>query len=346
MDRNEFAQSIIWRKFNGVNDSVGIIVNPRSGGDVRRAVAAAGRSTVEEKVSIVRRIVLGAMAVGVENFFVNYEPMQIVRRATETIRGIEINYVNDTMTFTEEDSTIAARRLNELGVPCAGVLGGDGTNRAVVKGWQNIPVIPVSTGTNNAFPAFIEPTVAGTSLGLVATGAVSLNDVSVVAKLIHVSGEDEISDIALIDAVAVNDPYVGSLELFDPKTMNMAILTQADPAAIGFSSVGGLLKPLTAIEDSALYIRFAPVGSGSDMTKIKAPTAPGHYDTIGVEKVTSLSFGEEIPVTGEVLLAFDGERKLRVPRGKTVTLSVRRDGPQVIDPAKAMSHGRHVMIDG
>jgi len=328
-----------------VKDCIGLIVNPRSGGDVRRAVAAAGRSTVEEKVSIVRRIVLGAMAVGVTDFYVNYEPMQIVRRATETLRDIGIHYVNDSMTFTEEDSTFAARELRRREVPCVAVLGGDGTNRAVVKGWQDIPVIPVSTGTNNAFPAFIEPTVAGTALGLVATGSVSLNDVSVRAKLVHVTGGDNVSDLALVDAVAVNDPYVGSLELFDPQTMNMAILTQADPAAIGFSSVGGLLRPLTAIEENALFVKFAPIGSGRETMKIKAPTAPGHYDVIGIEEVKLLSFGEEISLAGEVLLAFDGERKLRVCDDETVRLSVQRDGPRVIDPAVTMRLGRQSMID-
>ena len=116
-------------------------MNPRSGGDIRRAVAAAARSTLEDKVSIVRRIVLGAIATGVRMFHANYEPMQIVRRATETIRDIEVVYVNDSMTFTEEDSTIAARLMKEKGVPCVAVLGGDGTNRAVTKGWKDIPVL-------------------------------------------------------------------------------------------------------------------------------------------------------------------------------------------------------------
>ena len=185
------------------------------------------------------------MAAGVTTFHANYEPMQIVRRATETIRDINVVYVNDSMTFTEEDSTIAAQLMKDNGVPCAAVLGGDGTNRAVTKGWMDIPVIPISTGTNNAFPVFIEPTVAGTALGLVSTGAVGLEDVTNQSKLIHVADNEGDIDIALIDAVAVNDPYVGSLELFDPETMVLAILTQADPIAIGFSSVGGLFHPVS-----------------------------------------------------------------------------------------------------
>ena len=271
--------------------------------------------------------------------------MQIVRRATETIRDIEVVYVNDSMTFTEEDSTIAARLMKEKGVPCVAVLGGDGTNRAVTKGWKDIPVIPISTGTNNAFPVFIEPTVAGTALGLVAVGEVKMEEVANQSKLIHVAGSEGDVDLALIDAVAVDDPYVGSLELFDPKTMVLAILTQADPIAIGFSSVGGLLHPVKDADDHALLVRFAPIGSGKDKTIIKAPTAPGHYDSIGIHESRTLSFGEKITVNGEVLLAFDGERKLRVKKGQSVDLSVRRDGPKVIDPAKALTLGRSVLID-
>jgi len=320
-------------------------VNPRSGGDIRRAVAAAARSTLEDKVSIVRRIVLGAIATGVRMFHANYEPMQIVRRATETIRDIEVIYVNDSMTFTEEDSTIAARLMKEKGVPCVAVLGGDGTNRAVTKGWRDIPVIPISTGTNNAFPVFIEPTVAGTALGLVSVGEVKMEEVASQSKLIHVEGSEGDVDLALIDAVAVDDPYVGSLELFDPKTMVLAILTQADPIAIGFSSVGGLLHPVKDADDHALLVRFASIGSGKDKTIIKAPTAPGHYDSIGIHESRTLSFGEKITVNGEVLLAFDGERKLRVKKGQSVDLSVRRDGPKVIDPAKALTLGRSILID-
>ncbi len=45
------------------------------------------------------------------------------------------------------------------------VLGGDGTNRLVAKKIGNIPLVPISTGTNNAFPINIDPTVAGLAAG-------------------------------------------------------------------------------------------------------------------------------------------------------------------------------------
>lgn len=322
---------------------VGIIVNPRSGGDIRRAVAAAGRSTIEDKLSIVRRIVLGARAVGVRRFLVNHEPMQIVRRATETLRDIEIVRVDDTMQFTEDDSTRAAAAMAEAQVAGIAVLGGDGTNRAVAKGWPDAPLMPVSTGTNNAFPIFIEPTVAGTTLGLLAAGIVDLADVSAIAKLVHVTVDGHDDDIALIDAVAVADRYVGSLELFEPDTMRLAVLTRGDPAAIGFSAVGGLLDPFTAADDAALLVRFAPV-EHHEGTVVHAPTAPGRHMPIGVTEVRRLALGEPVVTCGEVLLAFDGERKRRIPAGVQATLEVRRDGPRVVDPGRAMAAGRGYFV--
>ena len=73
---------------------------------------------------------------------------------------------------------------------------------------------PISTGTNNAFPVFIEPTVAGTALGLVSTGAVDLEDVSNQSKLIHVADHEGDIDLALIDAVAVDDPLCWVIRAF------------------------------------------------------------------------------------------------------------------------------------
>src|SRR5690606_37045985 len=175
--------------------------------------------------------------------------------------------------------------------------------------WPDLPVIPLSTGTNNAFPYWSEPTVAGSAAGLLATGAVTL-DASVArpAKVVRVVMPDEDHEVALIDAVAVADRWVGSLELFDPDTMRVAVLTRADPAAIGFSAVGGLLAPCDAADDHALLVRFAPVVDDPPIV-VTAPTAPGHYADVGVTECRPLAQDESVVVDGPVLLAFDGERK-------------------------------------
>ncbi|MDH4169538.1 MAG: NAD(+)/NADH kinase [Acidimicrobiia bacterium] len=315
---------------------IGLLVNPRSGSDVRRAVAAAASSTFEDKISIVRRVVLGALEHGVDHFVTMPDHHRIVARATETIRAARVEVLDDlAITHTEDDSRRAAAAMAERGCLLAVVLGGDGTNRVVAQGWPQGALLPMSTGTNNAFPYYVEPTVAGTAVGLLGSGQVALDDVALVQKVIGVRHGNE-RDLALIDAVAVTDPYVGSLELFDPDTMQVALLARADPAAIGFSAVGGLIEPVAAGEAEGLFLEFAAV-ENSPALVVRAPTAPGHYSSIGVRSVRRVGPGEEIAVAGPVLLAFDGERKRRVREGEVAQLWIEPAGPRVID-VRAVMH--------
>jgi hypothetical protein len=338
---------------NGSTPSIGLVVNPRSGNDVRRVVASAGTSTLDDKISIVRRIVRGAVANGAAHFVTNREPHHIVRRATETMAGVSVDYVASAIDNTENDSTEAARAMRALGCAVVIVLGGDGTNRAVCKGWTDVPLIPLSTGTNNAFPIWCEPTVAGLAAALVAIGAVAVDEVSERAKLVHVavdqaahnrstdrwdrrSGVSDEPDLALIDAAAVTDPFVGSLELFDPATMRALMLTRADPAAIGFSAVGGLLHPVSAADDAALYVALRDPARAKG--RLRAATAPGHIATVGVDHFRVVDLGQPVTIEGPTILAFDGERKRRLLDGDRATLTVRRDGPRVIDVGRVMRH--------
>lgn len=316
---------------------IGLVVNPRSGNDVRRVIASAGSSTLEDKTSIVRRVVLGARAAGATSFITHHEPHRIVGRATETLRGVTVEKVGEPIDNTEDDTTRAVAIMRERGCAVVLVLGGDGTNRAAAKGWPDLPVIPLSTGTNNAFPYWVEPTVAGSAAGLLATGEVAA-DAAVLrpAKVVHVEMPDGGEELALIDAVAVADPWVGSLELFEPATMRTAVLTRADPAAIGFSAVGGLLVPCDADEDRGVVVQFADPEADPPVLLV-APTAPGHYAAIGIRECRSVHLGVPVEVRGPVLLAFDGERKRRLHEGEVARLVVRRDGPQVVDVRAVMA---------
>jgi ATP-NAD kinase N-terminal domain len=315
---------------------IGLIVNPRSGNDVRRVIASAGSSTLEDKASIVRRVVLGARVLGATSFITHHEPHHIVRRATETMRGITVEKIGEPIDNTEHDTTRAVAIMRERGCAVVVVLGGDGTNRAAAKGWPDIPVIPLSTGTNNAFPYWVEPTVAGSAAGLLATGVVASDDTTLRrAKVVHVQMPDGVDELALIDAVAVADPWVGSLELFDPDTMRVAVLTRADPAAIGFSAVAGLLVPCDPEEPRGVLVRFCPPGDDPPV-RLYAPTAPGHYAAIGIRECRSVHLDDGIEVDGPVVLAFDGERKRRLHEGERATLTVRRDGPRVVDVRAVM----------
>ena len=197
---------------------IGIVVNPRSGTDVRRSVAAAGSVTVEDKANVVRRVVRGAREAGARHFMVHHDSHRIIRRATETMRDVELSWIDMDLTFTEEDTVAAVAAMRAADCAVVVVIGGDGTNRAAARAWPDLPVVPLSTGTNNAFSTMVEATVAGAACGHLATGRCRLDDVARMAKVVRVTprGADLPDDLALVDAVAVDDPYVGSFELFDP----------------------------------------------------------------------------------------------------------------------------------
>ncbi|NNE73567.1 MAG: hypothetical protein HKN26_07890, partial [Acidimicrobiales bacterium] len=158
-----------------------------------------------------------------------------------------------------------------------------------------------------------------------------------VVRIEHRTGGAIERDVALIDAVAVDDPYVGSLELFVPETMRAALLTRADPSSIGFSSIGGLLEPVAADDPDGLYLRFATEDADAQYW-VHAPTAPGHHSWIGIAEVRRVTCGEVIEIPGPLLLAFDGERKRRLRVGEVAALHVERDGPIVIDVRAVMAH--------
>src|ERR687887_268823 len=107
---------------------VGIIANPAAGKDIRRLVAHGSTFDNNEKINIVRRVLLGLDALGVEQ--VDYMPdtYTIVPRAAVTLR---LRPLPMPVLGTPGDSGEAARRLADLGVGCVVALGGDGTNRIV-----------------------------------------------------------------------------------------------------------------------------------------------------------------------------------------------------------------------
>ena len=224
-------------------DSIGIIVNPASGKDIRRLVAKASVFDNQEKRAIVRRAIAGAQAAGISRFYYVPDTHDIASSALSELGDkVQALAVPSPMTGTALDTRHGAEELKQIGCSAVITLGGDGTNRAVVSGWRDAPLVPVSTGTNNAFPVMVEATVAGAAAGLIASGNVALQDVSDRAKVVAIEIEDEDDDLALVDAVITSDRFIGARALLDSDRLIMAILTRASSAAVGIASIGGMLR--------------------------------------------------------------------------------------------------------
>ena len=178
---------------------IGIAVNPASGKDVRRLVARASVFDNQEKRAIVRRAIVGALAAGSNRFVYVPDSHGIAESALEEF-GDQVccDAVDAPRTGSVLDTIRGGRGLCAAHCAVVLTLGGDGTNRAVVLGWRNAPLIPISTGTNNVFPRLIEATIAGAAAGLVASGAVAFNAVATQVKTITVQIDGEADDLALL----------------------------------------------------------------------------------------------------------------------------------------------------
>ncbi len=181
---------------------VGVIANPMSGRDVRRLAARATSVTAESKRDQIARAVVGAAASGAGRILLVKEPMRISQSAVESL-GIdaEIELLDIGAQLKASDTQRAAEAMRDAGCGAIIVLGGDGTSRALAQVWQDAPLVPLSTGTNNVFPLMVEATVAGAAAGLVATGGVSLDEVARPAKIIHVERGGRVETTALLDMV-------------------------------------------------------------------------------------------------------------------------------------------------
>lgn len=318
--------------------TIGIIANPASGKDIRRLVAAASVFDNQEKRNIVRRALLGAIAAGVHRVLYMPDNHGIVESAADGIGGIECTAVESPLTGSALDTTRAAARMFEEGCGAVITLGGDGTNRAAVRGWRVMPLVAVSTGTNNVFPRMVEGTLAGAAAGLVATGCVPLKAVARRAKTITVMVDGEPDDLALIDVALLDAAFTGARAIWDPAALRRIVLARAVPAAVGLSAIGGLVLPLDDADRGGLLI---DVGEGGPLT-VRAPVAPGLYAPVPIRDWRRLRKGDTVRLEGPGIIALDGERERRLLAGQGATVSIRRDGPRVIDVAATMAAAAHL----
>lgn len=307
--------------------TVGIIANPAAGKDIRRLVAHGRFVPNQEKVNILKRIMAGLDAVGVERVVMMPDMGMLGKGALDgTHFDLEVEFL-DMIVFNEErDSTRAAEMMAQMGIGCLITLGGDGTNRAVAKGSGNIPLVPVSTGTNNVFPRLIEGTLAGLSAGVVACKLVDVEKVTKVSKRLEVYINDEFRDIALVDVAISKERFVGARAVWDMATVHELILCRAEPASIGLSAVGARLQPVSIDDKLGLYIR---IGSGG--CTVIAPIAPGMIIPIEIAEWHPIEIIEQVEIDlRPCTIALDGERSFSVQQGQSAYIRLSDKGPLVV----------------
>jgi predicted polyphosphate/ATP-dependent NAD kinase len=319
---------------------VGIIANPASGKDIRRLVSHATVVNNNEKVSIVRRLLLALYASGVRRIEIMPDHFGIGERALKGLRDRPevvdaTSLIDMSIEHTAADSLRAAQYLRDTGAGCIIVLGGDGTCRAVAKGAGVVPLLPLSTGTNNVVPYFIEGTIAGSAAAYVALHPDA--DRQELCRrhkrlLVHVNGET--IDQALVEVALVYTSFVGARAVWEAGSLRQVFVTRAQPVNIGLSSIIGVVHPVGPTHPGG-----ASVATAANGRKVMVPIAPGSVVPVGIGEIVKIKPGIHYPVDSlrPATLALDGEREITLNRGDEATVELDLDGPWIVDVERTLS---------
>jgi hypothetical protein len=314
---------------------VGLIANPASGRDIRRLVAHASTFDNNEKVNIVRRALLGLDSIGVAEVWHLPDTYGIVPRAAEQVDlALHVKPLPMEILGNASDSYEAARRLVDFGAGAIITLGGDGTNRAVAKGCDSVPLVAVSTGTNNVFPRMVEGTLAGIAAGLAAIGVGA--DAIRRRPRLDITINDQETDIALIDVVTSAQAWIGARAIWEPAQIREIVLSQIASGEVGICGIGGMLFP-DAVGSS--YGAHIVVEGGR--TRVTVPIAPGIIRDVPIAAADKLLPGESVLLEAQPgTIALDGEREIELLTNEDeIRVTLNPHGPFVVDIPEAINQG-------
>jgi len=316
---------------------VGIIANPSAGKDIRRLVAHGRVVSNQEKSNILRRVFAGIASTNTKKIIIMPDHSGLTISAASDVKDkLEVSYLDMRTADSQESSTLAAKLMYEQQIDCIVTLGGDGTNRVVAKGSKNIPLVPISTGTNNVFPAPTEGTLAGIVAGSIADKTLSVKESCRQSKKVDIYCNDQFIDAALVDVAISKEMFVGARAVWDITTLHSVILTRAEPASIGLSSIGSRLYNIEIDDPIGLYI-ILDKNIKSKKQFIKAPIAPGTISKIKIVDYKKININDKVQInTYPGTIALDGEREIELLPDNTYYAILNLEGPLVADVSKSM----------
>ena len=158
-----------------------------------------------------------------------------------------------------------------------------------------------------------------------------LEEIATRAKIIDITLPNGAKDLALVDLVLVDGDFIGSRAIWDVTNLQEGVFAIAESATVGLSSIAAALQTIDREEDKGLHVEM---GSGGQL--VRAPIAPGTYETIPIKTHTELSLNQSITIKGPGVLAFDGERDYVLTSEQEVQVSIRKEGPWVINTHRVL----------
>ena len=320
---------------------IAIVVNPNSGKDIRRLTTHAAVCNDSEKINIIRRVLAVIAAFGGQEkheVFINPDRGALGRRALNglagAVDGLSAVIPDYRITDSQEDTTLFVKDMaHRENVDVIIVLGGDGTCRAAAKEIGNVPLITLSTGTNNVYPEKNEGTMAGMAAVAIASGVVRRKECGAAGKRIEIRvlrGEGLLlrEDIALVDAVISPKSYVGARALLDERDVLAALVTQAHPASVGFSALAGAVRLVRPGDEHGLFIRL-----DWDKRDYRAAFSTGVITYFGISEKKTVKIGEVFlyEALSHGTIAVDGEREIPFRENDQIEFMITRRGPLKAD---------------
>jgi uncharacterized OsmC-like protein len=319
---------------------VGLVVNPEAGRDIRRLTG--GASVVDNRAKErVAACVLDGVTVLSEPPTVSIMPDRagIASAAAENAPdAVTVEILDLPVEGSAEDTRRAVAHFRES-ADAVVVLGGDGTTRDAAVESGPMPVLAVSTGTNNVVPTPVDGTVAGAAAAVVAAGRVDTDAVTtrhgtVEARAETPTGEATVTGLASVEVSARS--FVGTRALIDPADLVGGVVSRAHPTEIGLSGAAGCLDPFgpEAAGGAALRLRDPATASRT----VRTAVAPGVTATVGIEAHDRLAAGETARFeVADGVVGADGERERELVDA-TVDIRPRENGPRLIDVRDALDH--------
>lgn len=316
---------------------IGIIVNPFSGKDLRRIVAQAANVGNNEKVLKVVRMISSMKRFGIAKVYLMPDNYLVNANIASTVNndGDSSHLMAELLDFIPtdqpEDTIRAVEMMKDKGIDCLIILGGDGTCRLAAKTDISVPVIPVSTGTNNVYPEFWEGTTVGIAASYIAKNGLKNNLRR--GKRIEVYINDKFTDIALVDAVITDLPYVGSRVVTNVDDIKEVVVCRCSPDFIGFSAIVGSISICEDDDDFGYRLKIVKDGE-TTLTSVSS----GKIEEISYSGLEKIDIGNEYVYCPDFdgTVALDGERTVVFRKGDQIKFVINRNAPFKADVRKVL----------
>ncbi|MGB9957631.1 NAD(+)/NADH kinase [Haloferax prahovense] len=317
--------------------AIGLVVNPAAGRDIRRLTGGASVSNNYAKRRTAGCVLAGLTLVDDVDVLVMPDSTGLADRIVDDAPDdLGVEFVDMTVTASGRDSRAAAAHFADH-ADAVVVLGGDGTTRDVAQTIGDVPVVSISTGTNNVVPTPVDGTVAGAAAALVGSGAVPAAEATTRHGTVEVDvvRSEETTVIRGLATVGVLDrPFVGTRAILDPSDIVGGVVSRSSPAEIGLSGIAGGLVTHRPDDPGGVGFRLSrdgESGATAPATRVKAITVPGNLSTVDVAEHRVLDDGEDYAFeVDRGVISVDGEREHEVRDG-TVRLRPVSDGPRLVD---------------